>query len=231
MPRDKRAPTQIEKYGFMDHDLKTPVHDAICMWIEDNAITIINQLGVAPTDEYLTEEEKDYLIRLYQSFDSSLGRSDEDMERDQEDFLQHLNAYKRQPFKIHKVTWEPVLTNDKKFEVGFLDMSIAYQRPEITIDSDSREIKTSYVTRTPDQKGFCRVWFEAKSKIPSLGELFRQLSFYKNHINSVEPIVVVSPDTRFKKRIESQGYYFIVPILEEKKEAKPATLFPTPKVQ
>lgn len=53
------------------------------------------------------------------------------------------------------------------------------------------------------------VYFEVKTKIPSIGELLRQLQFYKTMVGE-SPIVVVAPDNAEAARVvRSQGFGFI----------------------
>jgi hypothetical protein len=57
-------------------------------------------------------------------------------------------------------------------------------------------------------------YFEVKTTIPSLGELLRQLSMYRQylrkHRDEFDPqIVVVCPDARFADKIREQGFGFI----------------------
>lgn len=49
--------------------------------------------------------------------------------------------------------------------------------------------------------------FEAKPRIPSLGELLRQIKTYESYEKSI--FIIVSPDDKYKKYIEEQGYYFL----------------------
>jgi hypothetical protein len=64
------------------------------------------------------------------------------------------------------------------------------------------------------------VGFEVKTTIPSLGELFRQLSLYGKRFSDCEQLhswrgcqmckmFVVCPDARFADKIREQGYGFI----------------------
>jgi len=63
--------------------------------------------------------------------------------------------------------------------------------------------------------------FEVKSLIPSLGELLRELRFYKKYTTRM--IIVVSPDDRFREKIEEQGFNFIKSPDFSKIKKKPTT--------
>lgn len=79
----------------------------------------------------------------------------------------------------------------RKQIIGFVDLYVSYLR-----ENDRVENK------------FPCVYFEIKTEIPSLGELIRQLNFYKVYIGENSPIVVVSPDDRYEKYIIEQGFSF-----------------------
>jgi hypothetical protein len=51
------------------------------------------------------------------------------------------------------------------------------------------------------------VYFEVKAKMPTLGELLRQINFYKDHLPG--QYVVVSSDDRFKRILSEQGVGFL----------------------
>lgn len=226
MPREKRTQTQIEKYGFKDNELTTPGHDAICMWIEDNIQSILSHLlGI---NEYLSEAQIQRVLRQYETVKQHiLTRSfAKTIPHDQEiscqkEILESLKTYKLPPISNIKVGWEPALRNSREFEVGFLDMVATCKVP--VAGCSGSEVEDLVVTSGYEKR---RIWFEAKTKISSLGELFRQLSFYRNYIKN-DTLVVVSNDMKYKDRIIQQGYHFLEPTLEEKKEKEKTVLFPT----
>ena len=54
-----------------------------------------------------------------------------------------------------------------------------------------------------------RVFFEIKTKIPSAGELLRQLKVYKTYLTYKQQVfVVVSPDDTFAELLKEQGFFF-----------------------
>jgi len=88
------------------------------------------------------------------------------------------------------VKWEPVvrLSQEGGMLVGFVDLLAGY--------------------------GLSRVLFEAKTAIPSLGELFRQVRMYKEGYIGGEPVsempfVIVCPDDTHAETLRRQGLYFL----------------------
>lgn len=137
---------------------------------------------------------------------------------------------KRKKAKIFNLVWEPPIstmnTNNNtgykssKFIIGFLDLMISfyYYKPTIIgIDLNKREVTGKIAWEQTFEKisledgysdGYLSktIFLEAKTKIDSLGELFRQLRTYKEYIR--EDIIVVCPNAEEKDLIISQGFGF-----------------------
>lgn len=145
-----KAQTLAQRFGFQDGDLKTPKHDEIMLWLDENMNDILRELY--PEIVELVEVKK---------------------------------------------VWEMPVKN-RDFIIGFVDMAV-FPSAKYLSDSD-------YVAN---------ICFEVKSKIDSLGELFRQLKMYDglslgNSYKTVRTICVVCPDNRFEKQIQAQGYRFLL---------------------
>ena len=110
------------------------------------------------------------------------------------------------PMTIDKRTWEYAVLSGK-YTVGFVDlMAVVSWEYELIAVGMSDDQKLCAIPRRQDT-----LYFEIKSTIPSLGELVRQIRFYQSYVgNSKKHIfVVVSPDTRWRDALESQGIRFI----------------------
>jgi hypothetical protein len=68
-------------------------------------------------------------------------------------------------------------------------------------------IEQSQVLNYKQQRRF----YEVKPSIPSLGEVIRQVRMYQTYTNRERygEWWIVSPDTRFKEQLESQGIKFL----------------------
>jgi hypothetical protein len=90
--------------------------------------------------------------------------------------------------------------------------------PLLVIDDDHLDLKLEYpVTDISNNKNFvigfidiyCRklgISIEVKSEMPSIGELLRQIQFYKRYISGTW--IVVSPDNRNVEILKEQGIHF-----------------------
>lgn len=93
--------------------------------------------------------------------------------------------------RIIKKRWEYVIKNERGFLIGAADM---------------------HVLAAGRDEGLS-VFIEAKTKILSLGELLRQINFYKSGGDLTEYYLtprwlVISPDDRFADKIREQGVFF-----------------------
>lgn len=113
-----KANTIIEKFGFKDDDLKTPEHDKMLLWLNENWLKVVTEFELLPTNE---EELK--------------------------------NA---QP----KITIEiPVMGGYRNnYNIGFIDLAVEYQLKTYTM----------------------LFFFEIKPEIKSIGEIIRQINFYRS---------------------------------------------------
>jgi hypothetical protein len=144
-----KAKSLQERFGFLDEDLKTPAHDALMFWIDENISEILAEvfnLTIAP--------------------------------------------------KILARRWEFTLKNERDFILGAADMFVHARSGQCDV----------------------AVFIEAKPKIRSLGELIRQINFYKAgsdfsvHIPSGDYLqpkwLVVAPDDQFADKLREQGILF-----------------------
>jgi hypothetical protein len=173
-----QAKTLQERMGFVDHDLKTPGHDAIMLWLDD--------------------EVKRSLADWLKVEDWST-----------DDRAQVSDLPTRPGLKVTKTIWEQPVTTGRDYTVGFIDMVAHYEQQGIGYTQNVYGAK-AYSLSWWDDKAF----FEVKTSISSLGELLRQLGYYRQHLKkqSWDPdptIFVVCPDARFADKIREQGFGFI----------------------
>jgi len=177
--RGKNAKTLQERMGFKDPDLTTPKHDEIMLWLDRNMGEI--------------------LIRAYDIAPLTDPRFQA---------LQDEHDLKPNPLRIEKDWERPIIDGGPRgtscFTVAFMDMFVraTWDRPEV---NDKGEY---FLSR---DEIFA---MEVKPTIRSLGELIRQIRHQETYLpqqygyNEITS-VVVSPDTRFREQLISQGIEFI----------------------
>ncbi len=114
---------------------------------------------------------------------------------------------KMPPVKAYGIPqWEYIIENRNGYPVGSIDLYVRINVPKLCLtgEGDRKIVKKPEWSIFTDTE---KLFFEAKTKMPTLGELFRQLNFYKTAIQGL--YVVVSPDDREAETIRKQGFGFI----------------------
>jgi hypothetical protein len=107
------AKTLQERMGFTDPDLKTPGHDAIMMWLDDQVkISLQERLGIRST--WTAKEISDLRDEFGLYYQREYHRTPPD--------LGEPPTGPTTRVMVKKTTWEPPVKNEKGFELGFIDM-------------------------------------------------------------------------------------------------------------
>lgn len=212
-----RGSTLQSRFGFQDKDLTTPRHDEIMLWLDDNVERLIDE-AFPPTDEGWDVSSADMYDHLRRSKHRPAMLAA---------LTPHLPA--RPPRRI-AARWEaPVMTRGD-YMVGFVDMQVTVEAPELFMTDDTAialdavtakrahedlpaQALEDAIPADPFGVSMVReltVNIEVKTKIPSLGELIRQIRMYQQYlgVRDEHRFVVVSPDARFREAIERQGILF-----------------------
>jgi hypothetical protein len=118
-----------------------------------------------------------------------------------EKIIEELKFFEKNSYTITQKHWEyriltQIYKNQQQWNiVGFVDLTVFVKLWQ-------NVPKTSYKES--------RIHFEIKTKIPSLGELIRQLRFYQQYLPNEHHnlIVVVCPDDEYKEILNEQGFLF-----------------------
>lgn len=132
------------------------------------------------------------------------------------------------PKDLLRIKWESFITSGRnKYPIGFIDMVVIFPAGR-SYDFDNFSGMISLNNLPPPLLKWCitpvyinhlggycgdlgyadtRINIEIKTKIPSLGELIRQIRMYQKHVCG--RWIVVCPDDRFKEPLASQGIALI----------------------
>lgn len=185
--------------GFWDNEVTIPEHDEICLWAYRNAESITRLIFPEMFDQPWLKDEVRYHWHDTKQNTYDLAK-------------EFTNANPRPNPRIKTKTLEYVLKRHTGYQerteiiVGYADLLIETESP-IVIP----------VTKSGNLEGFCIEWnqhreapnilVEAKTVIPSLGELLRQINLYRTAFNG--RCVVVSPDDTFADILAEQNVTFI----------------------
>lgn len=183
-----RAREKLPQIGFWDTDIGRPDHDAICLWVYQNAEAILRAAFGGFSREW-RDEDGEY--------------PESDAERDA---LARARQQTRPAPRIKSRELEPVLERttgrDYRQIVGYADLLIRLDLPFLRFDraTGSHEIIWHEHERAA-------VLVEVKSVLPTLGELMRQLNLYRTAHRG--PMLVVAPDARYAELLREQGIAFV----------------------
>ena len=191
---------KIQQIGFWDAEVSNQNHDEICLWAYKNSEQIAHKINPEIFDRSWSEEDifdKDLTLQERKSLDKFL-----------------LENPRPKP-KISQKQLEYVLfsysgyQNANKKIVGYADLFFEVSVPMIFKKynpAQNDEKSTDFEIDGNGQKSF-RVLVEVKSKLPTLGELMRQIQLYKTTFSGA--FVVICPNDEYADILKEHGIYFI----------------------
>lgn len=198
-----------------DPDLTTPMHDKICIWVKDMFPTWMPKAQWCEKCQEGTHDDTDYEDLLKQTIGEKKREEILAIQKNNQTHL--LYPWNNPPLeRWHKVEWEKPLQAKSGFFIGYVDLLISYAFTScvgnngrwVCINYENRIFKYD-LTQAPQLRAHGTNAYEVKSKIPSCGELLRQLQTYRTLLGREIKLTVVCPDDRFQSIIESQEFGFI----------------------
>ena len=199
---EPKAKTIAARFGFQDPELKTPRHDEIMMWLDENLESVLGGMNIwvkSATDGSILDVEcyREGAAIFWPGVD--LGDPPD-----------------TGIVRVSSKVWEfPV--QDGRYIVGFIDMAVKASKscgiPYVF--GICREFgkwrRTNWEDKNPPkwstEQLFREVMLEVKPSISSLGEVIRQINMYRTY--KPGKYAIVSPDDRFKEQLISQGIDFV----------------------
>jgi hypothetical protein len=197
-PQKERAKTLQEKFGFVDEELKTPQHDAMMVWIDQQAESLIQEyfsISSGWPDDTIARvrAEADRVVKSH--FHK----------------LQWTGLGEPPPIKLKilEKIWESPIVTKSGFAVGFADMEVIVIPPgKLSCTwNEQRDPQKSDLPSWTCVENKESVIFEAKTSIRSVGELIRQIRLYQEYRKG--HYIVVSPDDKFADVLRGQEIQFV----------------------
>ncbi len=102
---------------------------------------------------------------------------------------------------IEKVWERPIIQGRNDYLVGFIDMKVICNVPELGYSGNYSPKWDVYDHRHS-------LFFEAKTSIKSIGEVIRQIQTYKTYCKQGK-YIIVSPDDRYAELLKEQNIGFL----------------------
>lgn len=178
--------------GFWDDEVKLVSHDTIVMWAYENAEAILRSyLESLPDDHYY----KDALLPHW-----NLGATARDLLARKPDFPpipQKPGNLVTERILERVIQQQPEHGRSMPRILGYADLVIRWDLRSLGI-ADEKEWYQQAITRN--------LLVEAKTTLPSIGELMRQINLYRL---VYQDVVVIAPDDRYRSILADQGVHFI----------------------
>lgn len=187
--KTSKPETLQQRFGFMDDDSKTPKHDEIMLWLDQNLLSVLHTIH----GNDWKKETYEWAVNEFKAKSASYANAPTEMPP----------LPPKPEIKILAKEWEkPIIENGRP--IGFLDMyvehTISYEI-RLSFNGLGTECKWEVFTM-PNVIGF-----EVKSSISSIGEVIRQIRMYQSYIKI--PFFIVCPDSRFETTLVEQKIGFI----------------------
>jgi hypothetical protein len=194
---------KIQQAGFWDTEVSNPDHDAVCLWAYENADSIFRTVCPERFGQPWRKDEIDFNNHAQSTIDLAKA---------------FTNANPRPNPRISKKTLEYVLKSYTGYR-GSMERMVGYA--DLLIETELPRVKPKYKVASTQRAvdifdGFQITWsrheapailVEAKSVLPTIGELMRQIQLYRTAFSG--KFVVVSPDNSYAQILFEQGVTFI----------------------
>ena len=195
---------KIQQLGFWDPEVSNPDHDDICLWAYHNAHdifqTVVPSLFNRDWDQseilISHEERTPETIRAVEQYTKATPRPNPRVVgRSLEHVLKSSTGYRNNLERI----------------VGYADLHIRTSVPLITSVQGNKtrlgfNVLEEFEVNWSEER-YPGILVEAKSVLPTIGELMRQIQLYRTAFGG--PIVVISPDTKYAEILREQEVAFI----------------------
>lgn len=196
-----KSRSKIQQIGFWDAEVSDPTHDEICLWIHKHAEQLMQR--AFPSFYNCAWTESDYDSRA-RAGDLTHSAAREFMRSTQKPNIRVVARLLEEPL-VRRTGYRESI----EIIVGYGDVIIQTERPQVIPvfhTSDPNEETTEFnITWTRYRSP--SLLAEAKTVLPTIGELMRQLKLYKTAFGP--SIAVVCPDASYEDIISDQGFLYL----------------------
>jgi hypothetical protein len=194
---------KVQQHGFWDQEVSLHKHDEICIWAFEHALDIFKAVCSKDFDRDWVKID---LLEEFRNDQNALAIAREFQKKNPRP-LPRIKA-KKLEYVLHSYSG---YQNSVSKLVGYADLVIETEMPCLKeiIDyssapygrSELKELKLQW-SKGPS------ILVEAKSIMPTLGELMRQINLYRTAFFG--EVVVVSPDDQFQSILAEQNVSFVL---------------------
>lgn len=226
MAAPKPKGTIIEKHGFRDPELKTKAHDDLVLEVYSNPIKYLSTAWPNSEWDWNTVQQQQHVTeiqeRVRESIDFTAKQKKEGNTKFSDVDVDSIKVPEIPEYKeaevYQKQLEHPI--KDRNWIIGFVDLvfhtKVPVIKPSKSLYDPRKEPSVYTIRKTPIITCECvfeTFCVEVKTKIPSVGELLRQINMYRSypldtHTSKVQ-WVVACPDDTYREVLDEQGVGFI----------------------
>ena len=194
---------KTQQIGFWDSEVSKPDHDTVCMWAYENVDAILRATYPALFDVSWREDEVELDVATMSQEEVTIAKK-------------LVKSVPRPNPQITSKTIEFVLKSYTGYQyeriVGYADLVIKTMCPTIkpiykSFPTEAEKTVLHGHSISWSSREGVSVLVEAKSVLPTIGELMRQINLYRTAFFG--KFVVVAPDDKYAAILDDQGVKFI----------------------
>ena len=226
MSSTSKAKTIIERFGFKDEDLTTSEHDEILIKLLDKQVCqeMLKKLNIllplkAQISFYCTHNQSSYYSTerceytqkqcdftwekyLCERMKKENKKYPKPLQEFHEESLSKIYLFKKSMKWMDIKAEYPIMSGH--YNVGFADIKIEIRYEDFSFDCDFDALDLPRLRIITNFKPI-DIFVEIKPKIRSVGELIRQISFYRSHTDSSAIWIVVTNDVSIAPILATQN--------------------------
>jgi hypothetical protein len=198
---------KTQQIGFWDSDASSPDHDAVCLWAYENSEQVFRHAHPELFERPWSRDE----VHVEQS-----NNHPEWVEAAKEFARNNPRPNPRVTRKTLEYVLRAHTGHNNKYEriVGYADLLIETAIPQIIGDYKyneysgvPEELNRFEIAWGNAHRSTRQILVEAKSILPTVGELMRQIQLYRTAFRG--QVVVVSPDDKYAEILTEQNVVFV----------------------
>lgn len=204
--------TKDINFWLNEKELKTPKHDEMVLWCFNNAEEILKKLDLNPKIKNWTFTNEFYSYKRYCWWNWETRKAEHDVQGSQ---LEEANKQKKQIEESYLIFTKKIKERKKLYEIK-KELELNLSQPngwnigfiDVVFKIKVNKIKTQYFEEDienihKDYDGNI-IYLEIKPEVKSIGEVMRQINYYRNYTKDF-PFILVTQTQGIKEVFESQN--------------------------
>jgi len=205
--------TKDINFWLNDKELKTPEHDKLVLWTFDNVEKVMENLSLIPIHKHISFDKNSYGgewnwdKKKYILDNKKPTKYESQSKKDEEEsweYYKKLDKKREEENNFYTLNKKIEFAIGEKYNLGFIDLAVFVKPNEISY-GNFHELWEYHEN----------LYFEIKPIINSIGEVMRQINYYRKYIKG--EFIIVTKTKGLKDIFKTQNVH-IVEYEDEQKE-------------